>query len=89
VPLGPWIATWVLRYPADMCVSYPARVLSIEPDAALVDIENQQRRASLLLVPDVQPGDWVVVTAGTIIERLEPEQAAEIRRLLDQAAEGD
>jgi hydrogenase expression/formation protein HypC len=72
-----------------MCVSYPARVLSIEPDAALVDIENQQRRASLLLVPDVQPGDWVVVTAGTIIERLEPEQAAEIRRLLDQAAEGD
>lgn len=69
-----------------MCVSYPARVLSVEADAALVDIDNQQRRASLLLVPDVRPGDWVVVTAGTIIERLEPEQAAEIRRLLDQAA---
>lgn len=72
-----------------MCVSYPARVLSVEADAALVDVENQQRRASLLLVPDVRPGDWVVVTAGTIIERLEPEEAAEIRRLLDQAAGED
>lgn len=72
-----------------MCVSYPARVLSVEADAALVDVENQQRRASLLLVPDVRPGDWVVVTAGTIIERLEPEEAAEIRRLLDLAAGAD
>ena len=70
-----------------MCVTYPARVLSIEDDFALVDMDDGPRRASLVLMPDVLPGDWVVVAAGTVIERLEPAEAEEIRRLLDGAAQ--
>jgi hydrogenase assembly chaperone HypC/HupF len=72
-----------------MCVSYPARVLSVEADAAFVELDGVRRRASLVLEPDVQPGDWVVVAAGTIIERLEEADAQEIMRLLDQAAATD
>jgi hydrogenase assembly chaperone HypC/HupF len=68
-----------------MCVSYPALVVSVESDLALVEIGGQRLRASLALEPGISPGDWVVVAAGTIIERLEPSEAKEVRRLLDLA----
>ena len=70
-----------------MCVSYPGRVLAIDGDAAVVEIDQQQRRASLLLMPEVSVGDWVVVAAGTVIERLEPEQAQQIIGLLSSVDE--
>ena len=44
---------------------------------------------SLLLEPGVVVGDWVVVAAGTVIERMEPEEAARVRALLDAAQEPD
>ena len=69
-----------------MCVSYPGLVLEVEAGMAVVEIEGRRRRASLMLMPDLRPGEWVVVSAGTVIERLEPEQAAEITALLDDAS---
>ena len=50
---------------------------------AVVEMEGRRRRASLMLMPDLRPGEWVVVSAGTVIERLDPEHAAEITALLD------
>ena len=41
--------------------------------------------ASTLLVPDVQVGDWVYVAAGTVIERLDPAEAAKTNELLRSA----
>lgn len=70
-----------------MCVTLPARVLSVQADTALVEMDSRQQRASLVLLPNVRPGDWVIVAAGTVVERLAPEEAEEIRRLLDKAAQ--
>lgn len=70
-----------------MCIAYPGLVVSVEDGAALVEIDRRRQRASLVLTPDVSPGDWVVVSAGTVIQRLEPSEAQEIRRLLDKAAQ--
>ncbi|HUG48525.1 MAG TPA: HypC/HybG/HupF family hydrogenase formation chaperone [Candidatus Limnocylindria bacterium] len=70
-----------------MCIAYPGLVLSVEDGAALVEIDRRRQRASLVLTPDVRAGDWVVVSAGTVVERLAPEEAEEIRRLLDEAAQ--
>jgi len=72
-----------------MCIAYPGRVIAIDSAGALVETEGRRHRASLLLEPGVVVGDWVVVAAGTVIERMEPEEAARVRALLDEAQEPD
>jgi len=37
---------------------------------------GRERRASTLVVPEVAVGDWVIVGAGTILERLSEDEAA-------------
>ena len=69
-----------------MCLSYPAQVLSVDASEAVVRGEHRDYRASTLLVPDVARGDYVIVGAGTILERLEPSEAAEIRAILRDAS---
>jgi len=68
-----------------MCLSYPARVISVDGQMATVRGEHRDFRASAIVVPDVAPGDYVIVAAGTILERLDPGEAAEISALLDTA----
>jgi hydrogenase expression/formation protein HypC len=68
-----------------MCIAYPGRVLEVDAGSALVETEQRRRRASLLLVPEVAVGDWVVVSAGTVLRVLEPDEADQIRSMLDEA----
>jgi hydrogenase expression/formation protein HypC len=68
-----------------MCVTYPGRVLEISDGMALVEIDHQHRRASLVIVPEAAVGDWVIVGAGTVLEIVDPTEAAEILAILDGA----
>jgi hydrogenase assembly chaperone HypC/HupF len=61
-----------------MCLTMPARVVAVTGGWAQVEIGGHLRRASTLPVPDVRPGDWAVVTAGTLVRILEPEIAEQI-----------
>ena len=72
-----------------MCIAYPGRVVAIDGRGAVIDTEGRRQRASLLLEPGAAVGDWVVVAAGTIIEILAPDEAAQVRALLDAAQEPD
>ncbi|HEY6013388.1 MAG TPA: HypC/HybG/HupF family hydrogenase formation chaperone [Candidatus Limnocylindrales bacterium] len=72
-----------------MCIAYPGQVLEIDNGMALVETDQRRRRASLLLVPETAVGDWVVVSAGTVLRVLDPEEANEIRTMLDEAARAD
>ncbi len=72
-------------YPAPMCVTYPGQVLEVGDDSALVEIDGRRRRASLLLVPEVAVGDWVIVATGTVLEIVDPEEATEMLALLHEA----
>jgi len=69
-----------------MCVGFPGQVTAVDDLGATVKTLGRERRASTLLMPDVLVGDWVYVAAGTIVERLDPVEAAEIRELLLEAA---
>jgi hydrogenase expression/formation protein HypC len=69
-----------------MCLAIPAKVISIEGSGALVSIEDVEYRASLLLLDDVHPGDFVMLHAGFAIEKVDPEEAAETLRLLNEIA---
>jgi len=68
-----------------MCIAMPGRVLAIEADHAIVDLDGRVRRASLMRLPDVAVGDWALVAAGTVLRRLEPDEATELRDLLRTA----
>lgn len=61
-----------------MCLVLPGRVLAIDGSTATVDLEGRVRRASLLLGPDVAVDDWVLVAAGTVLRRLDADEALEL-----------
>lgn len=71
-----------------MCIGFPGRVVHVDATGALVETEGRRRRASTLLRPDISVGDYVVVAAGTIVDRLDPDEAEQIRELLQTAADG-
>ena len=66
-----------------MCLTSPARVLAIDGEMALVDLDGQSRRASLALVPDAAVGDWVLVAAGLVLEVMDETEVKELLHLLD------
>jgi len=68
-----------------MCTAYPGRVVSLDGATALVETGRRCRIASTLLAPETAAGDWVVVSGGAILRVLDPDEAAEIRQLLDEA----
>lgn len=60
-----------------MCVAIPGRVLSVDEDGALVEVRGRRRRASTVLLPDVRPGEPVLIANGMIVERLSEDESAE------------
>lgn len=68
-----------------MCLGFPGLVVAVDATGATVDTEGRRRRASILLAPDLQVGEWVFVAAGTVIDRLDPKEAAFIRAQLRRA----
>jgi len=59
-----------------VCLTAPARVMAVDAQGATVLLGGHERRASTLVVPEVRAGDWVVVAAGTILERIDEPEAA-------------
>ena len=68
-----------------MCIAAPARILEIEEGSAVIELDGRRRRASLVRAPAVAVGDWALVAAGSVLRRLEPEEAAELADLLRPA----
>ena len=68
-----------------MCLTAPARVLAVDAEGATVLLGGHERRASTLVVPAVRPGDWVVIAAGTILERIDQPEAAQLAAAVTRA----
>ncbi len=58
-----------------MCISIPSRVISIESDQAEIDTLGTRRKASTLLLPEVNVGDYVLVSVGSIARILDEDEA--------------
>jgi len=69
-----------------MCVAYPGEVLEVNDGRAIVETDHRRRPASLVLVPDVTVGDWVIVSAGIVLEKMDAAEAHEILALLQSDA---
>ena len=69
-----------------MCLAIPSKIIKIDNNIATIDVDGVRREASLLLLDDVQVGDYVVVHAGFAINKINEEHALESLKLLKQAA---
>ncbi len=66
-----------------MCLAVPAKVVERDGEQAWVDLAGTRVRVSLVLTPDVQVGDYVLVHAGFAIEHVDEQEARETWELLE------
>jgi hydrogenase maturation factor len=59
-----------------MCRTTVGEVLAVEGGVAVVDLDGVRRNAISLMVPDLVPGDLVLVGLGTVLGRVTPEDRA-------------
>jgi len=67
-----------------MCLAVPSKVIEKKDNDAVVDIAGVRRKASLMLLPDVEVGDYVILHAGFAISKLDEKEARETLALLKQ-----
>jgi len=69
-----------------MCIAVPGKITVIdeEHNVATVEVGGTSKHASADLVPDVQVGDYVLVHAGFIINKLDEEDALETLKLFEE-----
>jgi hydrogenase expression/formation protein HypC len=65
-----------------MCLAVPVKVIQIDSQKAVVELGGLARKASIVLVPDVQVNDYVLLHAGFAIQKLDEKEAEETLSLL-------
>lgn len=65
-----------------MCLAVPAKLMSRSGTTAIADLHGNRVEVSTLLLPDAIPGDWVLVHAGFVIQRLSPVEAQKTWQML-------
>ena len=66
-----------------MCVGLSAKVIKITDGTALVDASGAKRNISVELLEDLEPGDYVMVHAGTAIAKITDEDIPETDRIME------
>ena len=67
-----------------MCLSIPARILSIDGEMAEVSAGGAVFKAGLHLLEHALPGDYVLLHAGFAIQIISEKEAKETLELLDE-----
>ena len=69
-----------------MCLAIPSKVVEINAGMATIDVDGVKREASLLLLEDVEIGEYVIVHAGFAIHKIDEKDALESLQFLKEAA---
>ncbi len=72
-----------------MCLAVPVKVLEVKDTTATVELGGIARPVNIMLVPDTQPGDYVLLHAGFAIQRVNEVEAKETLRLFAEMAEAE
>ena len=65
-----------------MCLAIPMKVVKIDGDHGVVASGGVTRKANLILMKDIKPGDYVLLHAGFAIAKVKPEEARETIKLV-------
>jgi hydrogenase expression/formation protein HypC len=67
-----------------MCLGVVGRIEKIRGDMAVVEIMGVERDISIVLVPEIKVGEYVMIHAGFAINPIDEEAAKETEELLRQ-----
>jgi len=67
-----------------MCLGIPMKVLKINGDFAEVASGRLLRNINIQMLPGIRPGDYILVHAGFAIQKVDPQQARETLRIVDE-----
>jgi len=63
-----------------LCLGIPAKIIKIENESAIVEIETIKRKIILLLDEKIEVGDWVLLHSGFGISKLSNKDAEIINK---------
>ena len=67
-----------------MCLSIPAKIVSINGDMADVSTGGSIFKAGLHMIENAKVGDYILLHAGFAIQKLSEKEAEETIRLLEE-----
>jgi hydrogenase expression/formation protein HypC len=68
-----------------MCLAFPGKIVEIRNQQATADFDGIRKEINISLVPDADPGDYIIVHAGFAIQKLTDKDAWEVLREYDRA----
>ena len=69
-----------------MCLAIPSKIVEINGDMAVIDVDGVRRECSLLMLEDPGVGAYVIVHAGFALHTIDEDAAMESLKLLREAA---
>jgi hydrogenase expression/formation protein HypC len=69
-----------------MCLAIPSKIVKIQDNMGVIDVEGVQREVSLLLIEGPRIGDYVIVHAGFAIQKIDEAEANESLKILREMA---
>jgi len=70
-----------------MCLAIPMKLIERDEFEGLVELDGVQRRVSLMLLPEAEVGEHMLIHAGYAIGQVNDEEAAQTLELLRQYAD--
>jgi hydrogenase expression/formation protein HypC len=67
-----------------MCLSIPAKIISIDGSMAEVSAGGTVFKAGLQMIEDARPGDYILLHAGFAIQKISEEEAVETLKLFEE-----
>ena len=65
-----------------MCVGMAAKVVGVKDGMAVIDASGARREVSAELIENLEPGEFVMVHAGTAIARITEDDQSETEHIL-------
>ncbi len=72
-----------------MCLAIPMRVVSVEGASGTVELGGVKQPVNFSLLPEVAPGEYVIVHAGFALERLDEAEARRTIELINELTAPD
>ena len=67
-----------------MCLSIPARIISIKENMADVSVGGAVFKAGLHMIEDVKVGDYILLHAGFAIQKISEKEALETLQIINE-----
>lgn len=65
-----------------MCLAVPGKIVSLNEDRAIVDMNGNRVEVCTVMTPDARPDEWVLVHAGFAIGCVDESEAMETWKYL-------